>query len=233
MLINFNCEIMDYSDKIKAIQLAAGVDDDGIATSKTWIAIYHLLFDSVPYDLNVGSIIKAIQRKIMVRESGHASPRTWDVLFSYMVDHNLLQRRVMDPQNEVMLQRMTKEIVPFAKELIRLSAAAGIHVRLNYGAADDAKPINLTQNFGLVFEIGVYERTITGEYLYQDFSPHYERVAKIGESIGLTWAGDKKVFTRHPLFELRPAWAVKMKEGEMIEELYRRKKENINLLAIL
>jgi hypothetical protein len=225
---------MDYSEKIKAIQQSAGVDDDGIATSKTWIAIYHLLNDSVPYNLNIGSIIKAVQQKIMVRESGHASPRTWDVLFNYLIDHDLLRNKaVVDPQNEITLQCMAKEAVPFAKELIRLSAAAGIHVRLNNGVVDDAAPRKNTQNFGLVFEIGVYEQTITGEYLYQDYSPQYELVAKIGESIGLTWAGDKKVFTRHPLFELRPAWAVRMKEGEMIAELFRRKKENINLLAIL
>jgi peptidoglycan LD-endopeptidase CwlK len=225
---------MDYSEKIKAIQQSAGVDDDGIATSKTWIAIYHLLHDSVPYNLNIGPIIKAVQRKIMVRESGHASPRTWDVLFNYLMDHHLLRSKpIVDPQNEIAIQRMAKEVAPFAKELVRLSAAAGIHVRLNNGFADDATPRKSTQNFGLVFEIGVYERTITGEYLYQDYSPQYELVAKIGESIGLTWAGDKKVFTHHPFFELRPAWAVRMKEGEMMAELCRRKKENINLLAIL
>lgn len=222
---------MDYSEKIKTIQQAAGVDADGMATSKTWIAIYHLLYDAVPYDLNIASIIKAVQRKIMVRESGYASPRTWDTLFSYLIDHELLQYKVMETQNDFVLQRMTKEVIPFAKELIRLAAIAGIDVRLNYGAADDADPQS-TKNFGLVFEIGVYERTITGDYVYQDCSPKYEAVARIGESIGLTWTGDKKVFTR-PLFELRPAWAVRMKEGEMLAELYRRRKENINLLAIL
>jgi hypothetical protein len=238
---------MDYSDKIKNIQQMAGIDADGIAVSKTWIAIHHLLFDSVPYDLNIESIIKAVQQKISIRVNGYASPKTWDALYAYVIKNNVVSKHAscIDPHNEIILKSMTKEVVPFAKELIYLAASEGIHIRLMSNTADDAiahravkREIITSQdscnhNFGLVFDIGIYEQATSGEYIYKEESPLYAAVARLGESIGLTWAGDCKTFSKLPHFELRPAWAVRMKENEMVKELCRRKKENINLLAIL
>lgn len=236
---------MDYSDKIKAIQQSAGVEADGIATSKTWIAIYHLLFTSVPYDLNLGSIIKEVQQKIGVRIDGHATFKTWDSLYHCIVENKIGQENsFIDLHNEIILQSMTREVVPFAKELIRLAASKGIHIRLMCGTTNDVanfRPAKKTglqtdicnHDFGLVFDVGIYESTLAGEFIYQNTSPLYAVVAQLGESIGLTWAGDKKTFTSKSIFELRPAWALRMKEMEMFEELCRRRKENINLLAIL
>jgi hypothetical protein len=239
---------MEYSDKIKTIQHMAGIAADEIAGSKTWIAIYHLLFDSVPYDLNVESIVKAVQQKIKVRVDGYASPKTWDALYDYVIENNVPSKHSsgVDPHNEIILKSMTKEVVPFAKELIHLAAAEGIYIRLMSNTADDAidplpekRGIIAAQEgdgyteFGLVFDIGIYEQTQNGNYIYKENSPLYTAVARLGESIGLTWAGARKTFSKLPHFELRPAWAVRMKENEMVQELCRRKKENINLLAIL
>lgn len=235
---------MDYSAKIKAIQVNAGVEADGIATSKTWIAIYHLLFDTVPYDLNVDSIIKAVQQQIDLRPTGYASPRTWDTLYSYILEGRMLkQDSCIDKHNQIILQSMTKEIIPFAKELIRMTKAEGICIKLmceeangrnfQFAKQQDENTDCCDHDFGLVFDIGIFEQASNGEYIYQEKSSLYATVAKLGESIGLTWAREKKTFTNKPLFELRPAWAVRMKEMEMITELCRRKKEKINLLAIL
>ncbi len=240
---------MDCSAKIKTIQQIANVKADGIAASRTWIAIYHLLYSSVPYDLNVESMIKAIQQKIGIRVTGYASPRTWALLHDYFVENNVVNRHshCIDPHNEIILKSMTKEVVPFAKELIHLAAIEGIHIRLMSNTDDDAignRPLqsgfsanqegeNCDHNFGLVFDIGIYEETSNGTYVYMEESPLYATVASLGESIGLTWAGEHKTFTSLPHFELRPAWAVRMKENEMVKELCRRKRENINLLAIL
>lgn len=233
---------MDYSDKIKAIQQNVGVEADGVATSKTWIAIYHQLFASVPYDLNISSIIKAVQRKINVRMNGQASARTWNALFECLVPQKETEgRSAIEEHNEIVLKGMTKEVAPFAKELIRLAAIENIYIKLMYGNAYQPhysiyrnSPANpYAQDFGLQFDIGIYEKMPSGSYQYVEMSPLYTRVAKIGNSIGLTCGGDQKTFTSNPFFELRPAWAAKMKDGEMINELCRRKRENINLLAIL
>ncbi|MDQ7949032.1 MAG: hypothetical protein REI78_09885 [Pedobacter sp.] len=234
---------MDYSEKIKAVQQSVGVEADGIAASKTWIAIYHQLFASVPYDLNIESIIKAVQQKIKVRVNGQASSRTWDALYYHLVPQEQVEEKsCIEEHNEIILQSMTKEVVPFALELIRLAAIENIYIKLMACAAQRGNAFGLSKHtatdqgqldFGLVFDIGIYEKMESGAYVYRDISPLYTRVAKIGNSIGLTCAADQKTFTSIPQFELRPAWAVRMKEMDMIKELCRRKKENINLLAIL
>jgi hypothetical protein len=239
---------MDYSDKIKAIQQLVGIEASGIASSKTWIAIYHQLFGSVPYDLNIESMVKSIQQKIGMRVNGNVSPKTWNVLYDHVIEIDSNENTsFIDSHNEIILKSMTKEVVPFAKELIFLAAEQGIYIRLMGGVADDEidhrpvkrKIINdqhgdtCSHDFGLDFDIGIYEQTQDGIYIYKENSPLYATVARLGESIGLTWAGDRKTFSTLPHFELRPAWAVRMKENEMVKELCRRRKENINLLAIL
>ena len=71
---------MENIDKIKHVQLKAGVEATGVVTSKTWIAIYHFLFAEVPYDLNLHAIIKAVQQKVSARITGQATARTWNAV---------------------------------------------------------------------------------------------------------------------------------------------------------
>jgi peptidoglycan L-alanyl-D-glutamate endopeptidase CwlK len=51
-------------------------------------------------------------------------------------------------------------------------------------------------------------------------------VGKIGKDLGLEWGGDWKTMKDLPHFQLRPQWAAKLKEPEMIEELRRRREKN-------
>lgn len=229
---------MDYSEKIKALQKKAGIEADGIASSKTWIALYHLLCASIPYDINVSAVIKSIQAKLNVRVSGEPTAKTWDALYQFLVvGQDIEGQGGADTCNEVVLKSMTKEVVPFAKELIRLAADQGIYIRLMENNVDDTLEIEgagcISNDFGLVFEVGIFEQQPTGEYEFKEQSPLYAEVAKLGESIGLTWVRAKRAFSTNSRFELRPAWAVQMKETEMIKELCRRRDENISLLAIL
>ncbi|MFA6277696.1 MAG: hypothetical protein WC622_13150 [Pedobacter sp.] len=227
---------MDYSDKIKALQEKAGIEADGIASSKTWLNIYYLLFNSLPYNINVNAIIKAIQEKIEVRADGYPWTKTWDALYHLLITDEKSEvaedLASIQQHNENVLNNMTKEVVPFAKELIQLATAQGIHIRLISNASDKAKTTKGNENFGLTFGIGIVERTETGELVDKDQSPLYAEVAKLGESIGLTWATDLKTFTSQH-FQLRPAWAVSMKESDMVKELQRRKQQNLNFLAFL
>ena len=229
---------MNYSDKIKAIQFKAGVEQSGIATTKTWISIYSLVFTAAPYQNSVEAIIKAIQEKIYVKASGKPTAKTWDALYELLIGNETIAsgNDIVDPHNEIILQNMSKELAPFAKELIRLANAQGIQIRLIN--CEDTDSVNKSclcnHQFGLSFEIWIFDKTSTGDYIYNDNSPLYNKVAKLGESIGLTWAGKQKTFTSNlPHFELRPAWAVAMNENDMVKELCRRKRENLSLLAIL
>lgn len=229
---------MNYSDKIKSIQHKAGVEQSGIASTKTWINIYSLVFTSAPHQNSVAAIIKAIQEKLYVKANGKPTAKTWDALYDFLVGTETVKcdKGITDPHNEIILQNMTRELAPFAKELIRLANAQGIHIRLINCEGNDSPTQRCLcdHHFGLSFEIWIFDKTSTGEFIYNDNSPLYNKVAKLGESIGLTWAGNRKTFTSNlPYFELRPAWAVTMNENEMVQELRRRKKENLSLLAIL
>ncbi|MFD0941788.1 M15 family metallopeptidase domain-containing protein [Pedobacter boryungensis] len=221
---------MDYSDKIKALQEKAGIEADGIASSKTWLNIYFLLFNSLPYNINVSAIIKAIQEKIEVRADGYPWTKTWDALYQLLIvnQHNEVEEiNSIQQHNEIVLNEMAKEMVPFAKELLHLSTAQGIQIKLVTTST------KATKDFGLTFSIKIVEEAENGNFIDKDQSKLYEEVAKLGESIGLTWSGDLRTFTSQQHFQLRPAWAVAMKESEMVKELQRRKQQNINFLAFI
>lgn len=252
---------MNNSDKIKAIQHKAGLKMDGIVGLKTWIGIYDQLFETLPIDTDETVLIKAVQQKLNIKANGKASVKTLDLAYkvifgkeirkSQLEVHKEAKPETGDAFDETVFEKMPREVVPFAKELIHIAANQGICLRLITTPAEKeeqkAKKHQLSRhifmdaqsnfsncNFGLAFDIGIFERTTTGELIFKDQSPLYAKVAQLGESIGLTCAASNKSnMTQVPHFELRPAWAVRMKESEMIKELYRRKKENINLLAFI
>ncbi len=255
---------MNNSDKIKAIQLKAGLKVDGIVSLKTWIGIYDLLFNALPTETGQAALIRAIQQKLQLEADGKPSAATLDRAYTTIFggeantehleeyQYAAAQEQEEDLYNESVLKKMPKEVVPFAKELIHIAADQGICLRLINALEPeeqkeakerkhrlsrhlfiDAQSNFSSCNFGLAFDIGIFERNTTGELIFKDQSPLYAKVAQLGESIGLTCASANKNSTAVPHFELRPAWAVRMKESEMIQELYRRKKENINLLAFI
>lgn len=259
---------MNSSDKIKAIQLRVGLKTDGIVGLKTWIGIYDLLFDSLPTDTREDALIKAIQQKLQLKPTGKINTKILDLAYekifgtkaeinskesyNYVVTPTtttLAPTEIGESDNDIILKQMTKEVVPFAKELIHIAADEGICLRIMSKAHKktsqahqkhqiakhifmDAQSSVSVCNFGLAFDMGIFEENTTGELIFKDQSPLYEKVAQLGASIGLTCAKNNNS-TQVPHFELRPAWAVQMKESEMIQELYRRKKENINLLAFI
>lgn len=223
---------MEPIEKIKALQQKMGIASDGIASPKTWLHIYYLLFKSVPYDINVNPIIKAIQEKINVRADGYPWIKTWDVLYDLLIDGK--EEVAQECTNEAILQSMATEVIPFAKELLKLAGNEGIIVKLidDLPQLGAKKRLSMKASFGLSFKIEIYEMLPQGLSICKDNSPYYLKVAKLGESIGLTWRGNDKSFTSKAEFEIRPAWAVQMNENEMVQELNRRKKSNLNLLAI-
>lgn len=173
--------------------------------------------------------------------------------FSYLMTNQVDQTTVVNAisaeENE--LNNLSPEILPTIKTLINLCAAQGLFIKIknrstvirrclmsdldfDITAAYEATGslTNLAyHNFGLAFGIGIYESSAFGKLKYIDHKALYDKVGKIGESIGLTWAGNHPLLSNLRYFELRPHWASQMSDKEMMNELYRRKDAKLGLLA--
>ncbi len=222
---------MSYSNKTKSYQPKL-TDGMSITTS-----IYNAFFASMSAQTTVDDMVKEVQNRLNFKEKGKPGIKTWRALCKLIIGDGRTatqkSKTVLDPHNEDMLSKMTKEIAPFAKELIYLSEEQGINIRLLGGVAINEDHESTMHNFGLAFDIGVFDQTTYGELIYNGNVLLYANVAKLAESIGLTWAANQKTFSHQSRFELRPAWALRMNDKEMLNELKRRKKANLNLLAIL
>lgn len=197
---------------------------------QAWIGIYNILFSALPLDTGLKPVVKAIQKRINVKADGKAGPRTFMALNQLLLDqkHMMSQQNSypLDPDNEIALSQMNQEMVPFVKELIRLCAMQNIHIRILNRPFDKMED----GSFDLAIAIEIFEKIEIGNYIHKDDSPLYAKVAKLAESIGFFWGGHD-----HPAkpwyFELKPAWSLQLSKNEVIEELRRRKSENINLLT--
>ena len=155
------------------------------------------------------------------------------------------------PTDESTFNNLSKEVIPIIKTLVKLCEEQGLFIKIinrstvirrclvtdldfDITAAHEATKslTNLAyHNFGLAFGIGIYEKSAFGQLKYLDHTILYDKVGKIGESIGLTWAGNHPFLSNLRYFELRPHWADQMSDKEMMNELYRRKDKKIDLLT--
>ncbi|MNK00636.1 hypothetical protein D3C87_184250 [compost metagenome] len=168
---------------------------------------------------------------------------------NHVDDNIILYNSILSDSNE--FHNVSNEIIPLINSLISLCAEQGLFIRIlnrstivrkclmddldfDITAAYEATE-NLTNftyhNFGLAFGVGIYESAASGQLKYLDHKMLYDKVAKIGESIGLTWAGNHPFLSNLRYFELRPNWANNMNDKEMMNELYRRKEAKVSLLA--
>ncbi len=81
-------------------------------------------------------------------------------------------------------------------------------------------------NFGIAFDIGVF---VGGAYVPESSS--YKKVSPIAKELGFEWGGDWTSLKDEPHYQFRPMWAKKMREGEMLAELRRRKAAGIDAFA--
>lgn len=172
---------------------------------------------------------------------------------SYLMNDQVDRTTVVDviSTEEAELYNLSPEILPTIKTLIDLCAAQGLFIKIknrstvirrclmsdldfDITAAYEATEslTNLAyHNFGLAFGIAIYESSAFGKLKYVDHKALYDKAGKIGEAIGLTWAGNHPFLSNLRYFELRPQWAKQMNDKEMMNELYRRKDAKLGLLA--
>lgn len=190
--------------------------------------------------MNIGDTIRAIQKQLNIYEDGKAGPQTWAAIYSNIVKINGDE---VDTRSEKNIATLNPEVQPYARALIYKAKELGIEIKVisgtrTYAEQDelyaigrtkelDRKPVTKAKggysnhNFGIAFDIGIFEGT---EYL--DESPEYNVVGALGIEIGLDWGGNWKSFKDRPHFQLRPKWAKLLSEDDMLAQLRVRKGNN-------
>lgn len=146
---------------------------------------------------------------------------------------------LVDDRSERVISTLHARLRDKARQLVQRAAAAGIKIKIisglrTYGEQNalyaqgrtapgrvvtNARGGYSNHNFGVAFDVGIF--SADGKYL--DESPAYKTVGQIGKSLGFEWGGDWSSIQDQPHFQLRPAWAVGMKEGAMLAEMRVRK----------
>ncbi|WP_162796060.1 M15 family metallopeptidase domain-containing protein [Pedobacter nanyangensis] len=172
--------------------------------------------------------------------------------FSYQVSNDVED---VDPHFSSFHQgdsyNISEEIIPLVNKLITLCQEHGFFIKIlsrstvirkslmndlafDFIAAYETTKDSLSlsyHNFGLAFGVGIYECSALGQLKYLDHEVLYDKVGKLGESLGFTWASKHQSLRHLRYFELKPHWAKGLNDRDMMNELYRRKQANVSLLA--
>ena len=150
--------------------------------------------------------------------------------------------KTADSRSEGNIATLHPRVRPYARALIEKTATQGILIKVTSGMRSyeeqaelyrkyraggpvAAPPGKSNHNFGLAFDITIFKGSDDPEKAKTPVweSPAYKAVGAIGTEIGLEWGGNWKSRVDEPHFQLRPDWAAKMSEPDMLAELRRRK----------
>ena len=152
---------------------------------------------------------------------------------------------LVDERSERVISTLHARLRDKARQLVQSAATKGIKIKIISGLrtydeqnalyaqgrtssgkiVTNARGGYSNHNFGVAFDIGVF--SADGKYL--DESPSYKTVGQLGKSLGFEWGGDWSSIQDQPHFQLRPAWAVGMRESEMLAEMRRRKSAGVDV----
>lgn len=202
--------------------------------------------------MKIEEIISAVQRKLGVEADGRPGPETWGAIYERIVGPATKAAAVasdiapVDPRSEKVISTLLPQVQPMARALVQKAALGGIRIKIISGLRTYAEQDALyargrtapgkivtkarggysNHNFGIAFDIGVFEgNTYLGD------SPKYKAVGVTGMDLGLEWGGSWKTMVDQPHFQLRPAWAVKMTETQMLAELRSRAADGRSVYA--
>lgn len=198
------------------------------------------------------ALIKAVQAKLDVTADGRIGPETLTALYKEVVGKAPTKSMTVgkaDPRSEATMAKLQPELLPYGRMLVARAAGIGIEIKLisgyrtyaeqdelfavgrtkelNRGRVTNAKGGESNHNFGIAFDIGVFDGKT---YIPNDPAP-YNAVGAIGTEIGLEWGGNWKTFKDKPHYQLRPVWARLMSESEMLAELRDRVKKGVGPYA--
>ena len=189
--------------------------------------------------------IKAVQAKLGVTADGNAGPLTWGAIYARICGEgerptSNVQRPTsnetdgppVDARSEGVIATLHPKVRPLARALVTTAAAHGITIIVTSGLRTYAEQQALfdkhngttrapaghsNHNFGLAFDVTIFR---DGQPVWE--SPLYKSVGAMGRALGLAWGGDWQSIADEPHFELRPAWAANLSEGQMLAKLRRR-----------
>ena len=193
--------------------------------------------------MRVDDMIAAVQKELGVQVDGRAGPETWGAIYARIVKNRrsptqeALAIDPVDARSEANIATLLPVVRPIARTLVHKSANAGILIKVISGLRTFAEQDRLyaqgrtrpgrkvtkarggysNHNFGIAFDIGVFERN-----RYLPDSPKYKAVGALGVDLGLEWGGNWTSIVDQPHFQLRPSWAVEISEREMLAELRKR-----------
>ena len=191
--------------------------------------------------MDVTNMIRAVQRALGVEVDGRPGPETWTAIYAALVPTRHAENATpataisrVDERSERVIATLLPEVRPIARTLVQKAAANGIEIKVISGhrsyAEQDAlyakgrtapgpKVTNArggfsNHNFGIAFDIGVFSGS-----RYLGVSPKYKAVGVLGQDLGLEWGGNWTSFVDEPHFQMRPTWAARMTEREMLAAL--------------
>lgn len=192
--------------------------------------------------MTMNDMIRAVQQALGVGVDGNPGPETWRAIYGRICPNaqpaSATTDTKTDDRSEKVIATLLPEVKPYARALVTQAAAAGIAIKVISGlrtydeqndlyAQGRTKPGKIVtnakggysnHNFGIAFDVGVFEGT-----KYLDESPKYKAVGAIGVGLGLEWGGNWKTIQDEPHFQLRPSWASDLSERDMLAELRSRK----------
>lgn len=193
--------------------------------------------------MRIEEIISAIQQSLGVTIDGKAGPETWAAIYQQLVKNDINGQwpsdaiAAVDSRSEKTIANLLPEVKPIARALVQKAAISGIKIKIisglrSYAEQDDlyaqgrtlpgkivtnAKGGYSNHNFGIAFDVGVFEKN-----KYIEDSPKYKAVGILGLELGLEWGGNWTTIVDQPHFQLRPAWASDITEKKMLAELRSR-----------
>jgi peptidoglycan L-alanyl-D-glutamate endopeptidase CwlK len=202
--------------------------------------------------VKINEMISAVQTALGIEADGKAGPETWGAIYNKIVsvpDSNsqpLTDIDTVDARSEKVIASLLPEVQSYARALVHKAADAGVTIKIISGLrtyqeqdalyaqgrttpgdkVTNAKGGQSNHNFGIAFDIGVFE----GNKYLSDL-PKYKTVGILGVDLGLEWGGNWKTITDQPHFQLRPNWAKELTEKNMLAELRSRKASGENYFA--
>lgn len=191
--------------------------------------------------MRIDEMIAAVQQELGIGVDGKAGPETWGAIYQKICKVKKSEMATVvgalepvDARSEKIIATLLPEVQPFARALVHKANANGVTIKILSGLrtyeeqdalyaqgrtapgnkVTNAKGGFSNHNFGIAFDIGVFEGT---KYLGE--SPKYKAIGVLGMELGLEWGGNWKTIVDQPHFQLRPLWATNMAERDMLAEL--------------
>lgn len=193
--------------------------------------------------------IRQVQRKLGLAEDGQAGPLTWGAIHREICGAVVIPPKetgwTADERSEKNIATLVPELQVIARRFLQECWSDGVGARIICGTrtleeqaeiyakgrlrpgpiVTHAKPGQSWHNFGLAFDIGIFEGR-----MYLPDSPQYMAAGKIGANLGLEWGGHWDRLPDYPHFQLRPRWAAGMPGTAVLAEFNRRHANGIPIV---